>query len=358
MHHPFVNPAVSLDALSAFAKHDQLELPTTYLAALDAVSNVLPQRGSLLELQDLPTIIIPDLHARREMLVTILGTRFSEGPLSGYSIFELLQQGRLQVVCVGDIVHSEKRDHWVVNLDGEWTPELLEREMTYSLGMGAMIMYLKICYPQHFHCLRGNHDDMAMEMGPYRKFVGLKCNDQKEVIEIDGKPVFTADKGESGIVKDWVLTREGWGETFLDAWTRFERALPLFAQGNYYVVTHTLPLIPLSRAELQNPERPREVVKELTSSRGIHPTALEETLDNLGIREKVQRWFYGHTPVPEKHNGGKYEEDLEGLLIRLNNPEKYVFAYVPIAKSEQPFVPTRDIYIKSPEEENTWHLTS
>jgi hypothetical protein len=353
-----VNPASSLKALSAFASRDSLETPETYMAALDAAINIFPKNSSLLYLQDLPTVIVPDLHARREMLIAILGTHFIEGSFSGRSIFELLQQGLINVVCVGDIVHSEKRSNWVINLDGEWTPELLDQEMTRSLGMGAIVMYLKTQYPQHFHCLRGNHDDITMELGPYRKFVGLKYDDQDEVVEIDGKAVFTADKGESGIVKEWVLTREGWGLAFLDAWARFEQALPLFAQGSYYVVTHTLPLISLSAAALQAPDRPHEIVKELTSSRGINRVAIEETLSNLNARENVQHWFYGHTPVSEKKNDGKYEEDLEGLLIRLNNPKKYVFAYVPASYSERRFAPAQDVYIKSPEEGDVWHPIS
>jgi hypothetical protein len=40
-----------------------------------------------------------------------------------------------------------------------------------------------------------------------------------------------------------------------------------------------------------------------------------------------------------------------GLLIRINNPEKYVFAYVPALGDERRFDPTRDVCIKSPAEE-------
>ncbi|GCE22766.1 metallophosphoesterase [Dictyobacter kobayashii] len=339
------NPASTFEMLSDFARHNQLEPVETYRAALEAIVKVLPPPGSLLHLPDLPTLIIPDLHARREMLLAIFQTPLMEGPFAGRQVFELLQQGLINVVCVGDIVHSEERSNWVINLDGEWTPELLDKEMVRSLGAGAMIMYLKLQYPEHFHCLRGNHDDMAAEFGPFRKFVGLKYDEQDEPVLVDGQSVLTADKGESQIVRDWILAREGYGQTFLDAWTQFERALPLFAQGSYYVISHTLPDISFSESDLHDPNKLRNITLALTSNRGINPPAIKSTLDNLGLKDIVQRWFYGHSRVLPEKNGGKYEEDLDGLLVRLNNPKKQVFAYVPLASDERRFDPTRDVYL-------------
>lgn len=115
--------------------------------------------------------------------------------------FDLLQRGLVNVCCVGDIVHSDERFDWVINDNGDWTHELLEKEMLRSLGSAAMIMYLKMQYPEHFHCLRGNHDDMAGELTKdFRKFVGLQFKDD-ECVTIDGSPVVTSDKGESTIVR-------------------------------------------------------------------------------------------------------------------------------------------------------------
>ncbi|HZO71504.1 MAG TPA: metallophosphoesterase [Ktedonobacteraceae bacterium] len=349
---PSENPASTFEALSAFAGRDQLEPPETYREALEAVVEVLPQPGSLLHLPDLPTLIIPDLHARREMLLAVLKMHIAEGSLAGEQVFALLERGHINVVCLGDIVHSEERSHWVINLDGEWTQELLEKEIVRSLGAGAMIMYLKLQFPEHFHCLRGNHDDITEEFGSYRKFVGVRRDEQDELVFVDGRPVLTGDKGEPEIVREWVLAREGWGQDFLDAWAQFERALPLLAQGAYYVMSHTLPSIPISEAALGDPDKRREISLELTSNRKINREAIECTLDSLGLKNRVQRWFYGHTPVPPEKNGGKYEEDLDGLVIRLNNRKQYVLAYVPQSGDERRFVPTKDVYIKSPEEEH------
>ncbi|HET8847146.1 MAG TPA: hypothetical protein VFN35_37140 [Ktedonobacteraceae bacterium] len=345
------NPARSLEALEEFAARTRLEAVETYRATLDATLALLSQTDGLLSLPALPTLIIPDLHARRELLIAILGTQLSDGPHEGQHVFELLQQGHINLVCVGDIVHSEKRADWVINEDGEWTEELLEKEMVRSLGAGMMIMSLKLQYPEHFHCLRGNHDDMAGELvEDFRKFVGLRyAND--ELVFVDGRPVVTGDKGESKIVREWVLGREGWGQSFLTAWSTFEKRLPLFARGSYYVISHTLPFIALSESDIRDPDRPRESSLELTTRRGINEAAILGTLENLGLKEQTRRWFYGHSQVSSEINGGRYEEGLNGLVIRLNNPTQHVFAYVPDSDDQQLFEPARDVYIKTPGEE-------
>lgn len=346
------NPAHSLATLCEFATREQLEEPTTYLAALHAALAILSAQDGLIQLPDLPTIILPDLHARRALLIAVLRTQLADGPYAGRQVFELLQQGLLNVVCVGDIVHSENRHDWVINLDGEWTAELLDREMVHSLGMGAMIMYLKTQYPTHFHCLRGNHDDIAGELcTDFRKFVGLKFATEEEPLDINGRPVVTGDKGESKLVREWVLNREGWGQSFLDAWASFEKALPLFAQAPYFVISHTLPLIPLTASDIRDPQRAREISLELTSRRGINADAVKGTLTQLGIQETTQRWFHGHSQVRPEVNGGKYEENLDGLIVRLNSPKQHVFAYVPASHDERRFDPTQDVFIKAPTEE-------
>lgn len=346
------NPARCFETLKAFAEQEHLETPETYRTALAAVSLVLSQQGGLVRLPDVPTIVIPDLHSRRMMLISILGTQLTDGPLAGRRVFDLIQRGCINIICVGDLMHSEDRHKWVINLDGEWTTELLDKEMVRSLGTATMIMYLKLQFPEHFFCLRGNHDDMAAELNPYRKFVGIRLDEQNELVLVDGRPVLTSDKGESQIIKDWVIEREGWGQMFLDAWTRFERALPLFALGSYYVVTHTLPSIPLSEADLRDPNRSKEVTMELTWNRRINREAIEGTLNNLGITESIQRWFYGHSIVRQETNGGKYEEDLDGLVVRMNNSTCYVFAHVPASQDERRFDPAKDVYIESSSEEH------
>jgi calcineurin-like phosphoesterase family protein len=350
------NLVTSLGELREFADRDCLESPEAYRATLNAVLEALDKEDGLIQLQDLPTIVIPDIHGRRGMLIDILSHYIESGLYQGQQVFELLQKGRINVVCVGDIVHSEERADWVINDNGDWTTELLNKEMVRSLGAAVIIMRLKVQYPAHFHCLRGNHDDIAGELTKdFRKFVGLKF-EKDELVFNNGAPVITAGKGESILVREWILSRgDGWGPSFLDLWGQFDRALPIFAQGTYYVVSHTLPQAPLLEADIRNKQRPREVTFELTSKRGNNRKAIDKTLENLGIKNTIKRWFHGHTHISPQTNGGRYEESLDGLVIRLNNQKNYVFAYVPGSTDSRGFDPTKDVYIKLPTEER-FHL--
>lgn len=349
------NPAQSLGMLREFANRNQIETVETYTSTLEDALAVLSQGDGLVQLADLPTIVIPDLHARRPMLMAILSFCLNEGTYAGRQIFDLLQQGLIIVICVGDIVHSEERSDWVINNDGEWTEELLEREMIRSLGAGLMIMSLKIAYPRHFYCLRGNHDDIAGELSKdFRKFVGLKYDDQGKQVFKDGFPVMTDKRGESVIVRDWILTRQGWGQLFLQKWAQFEKSLPVFARGSYYVISHTLPQIALLEKDIRDINRPIDITLQLTSRRGINETALVGTLENFGIKDIIKHWFHGYTQVSMNTNDGKYEQSPNGMVIRLNNPKCYVFAYVPPSNAEHLFDPSRNVYIKSLAEE-TFH---
>ncbi len=344
------NPARSLGELTEFANRDHLENPETYRAAIDGVLDVLYKEEGLIRLYPSPTIIVPDIHARRGMLIDILSCQLPEGPYAGNRIFELLQKRLINMVCIGDIVHSEVRSDWVINDNGDWTVELLEKEMTRSLGAATIIMYLKMQYPEHFHCLRGNHDDIAGELTEdFRKFVGVRYENNERMM-VNGRPMLTSGKGESKIVREWILMRSGWGPTFLQLWSQFDRALPIFAAGGYYAISHTLPQMSLTVSNMRNKNRPPRITFELTSQRGENREAMYRTLENLGIIHTVRRWFHGHTHVSPETNGGKYQESPDGFLVRINNQSNYVFAYVPGPRDKWPFHPPKDVYIKAPTE--------
>lgn len=353
------NPASSLARLRRFASKEKLEQPKTYRTALTGVLAVLQQETGLVQLQDLPTIIIPDLHSRRGMLIDILSHRLTDGHYAGGQLFELLHAGLINIVCVGDIVHSEERSDWVINENGDWTPELLAKEMIHSLGAAMLIMYLKMQYSAHFHCLRGNHDDIAGELAKdFRKFVGLKFENGELVFE-NGRPVITSNEGESIITRNWILKRgKGWGPAFLDLWGQFDRALPVFAQGSNFVVSHYLPGRALSKEEIEDKNRSREATRQLTSldEKSVQQEAIDQTLENLGLKESALYWFHGHRIVPTTLNEGKYAIGSDGRTVRLNNPKNHVFAYVPGPVDRRQFDPTTDVYIKRPVEQ-TFHTS-
>ena len=69
--------------------------------------------GMLIFNDELPTILVPDLHARYNFLQKLFSYKnlFDKKK----SVYELMQENQLRVICVGDGLHSEKRgkDRWL-----------------------------------------------------------------------------------------------------------------------------------------------------------------------------------------------------------------------------------------------------
>ena len=69
--------------------------------------------GSLIEFNDnLPIIVLPDLHARYDFLQNFLSHKLYKkanvpGITKATSVYQALKNGLINVVCVGDAIHSE-----------------------------------------------------------------------------------------------------------------------------------------------------------------------------------------------------------------------------------------------------------
>ena len=142
--------------------------------------------GGLLDfLQNpLPTIIVPDLHARTYFLKNIFDYKLPKGFLpddfEGTTVLDGIKAGKLRIICIGDAMHSELRgrQRWLDALSEfknnvvngpQMTSEMLE-----NLWILAMILDAKITFPEHFHFLKGNHENIMNDRGggdyPFCKF--------------------------------------------------------------------------------------------------------------------------------------------------------------------------------------------
>lgn len=196
----------------------------SYVDSFRAARQVLQGQGGLVRLKpDLPTVVIPDLHGRRDYLDAVLATR---DPSTGRSYLQMLRQGRVQVVCLGDVMHTEQRgSRWRRRV-----PEpVMRAEMAASLGTLKRIADLKAAHPEHFHLLRGNHDDVGPASG-------------------DGQEVRC-------LPRQIALTRQFLGGRFggemVGELACFFSALPVAAKGNGFVASHAGPMVPVSRRQVE-----------------------------------------------------------------------------------------------------------
>lgn len=286
--------------------------------------------GGVLHLyRDLPTLIIPDLHARMDFIISLMNHRL----FSQETVFESLKNKRLQIVCVGDGMHAESRarQRWqmaMAEFKNDWQDHTnMDQEMYESLGLMEMIMELKCLFPDHFHFLKGNHENIKNESNhgnlPFMKFA------------LEGIMVTS-------------YIKKFYGQKYLERYAVFERNLPLLAIGKNFLVSHAEPARNFSYSEVLNYRQSDEVVLGLTwTDNGSVPqdSAAQMLNDILGpYIAKTALYFGGHRPIQnlfQIRGNGKY--------VQIHNPYKFVVACLDPAGS---IILNKDIIeipIKKPE---------
>lgn len=315
--------------------------------------------GGMIRLNDRPTLIIPDLHARPWFLLHVLayrpelGSREEEvdepedeaavddagaGALAGAAerptVGELLQRGEVQIICVGDGFHGESRaaQRWKKAFK-EFSSKYrrhsaMDEEMRESLGLMEIVMQLKIMHPDSFHFLKGNHENILNEEGrgnhPFRKF---------------------AFEGE--MVREWVL--KFYGEDFINAFAEMEHEFPLLAVDGTFMVSHAEPQRFFSPEEVIRYREYDDVVLGLTwtPNDGAEEGSVEQMISEYCSQPDEARYFGGHRPVQ-----GSYNLRAGDNYIQLHNPGTYSFALVSPGQTPDP---QRDIIELSYDEEAVLH---
>lgn len=296
----------SLAGLKKMADENRLQKPAYYLQAAARVRPIFQKQGGLVQIPgDVPTLILPDLHAQKTYLTAALSQR-----IEGKTAFELLRAGKLNVLCLGDAMHSEQRNQmrWMQaeqDYLGGHQSLALEAEIAESLGLMVMLFELKASYPGHFYFVRGNHEDMDPER-PYSKFTRV---------------------GESNLVKNWV--NRNWGDKFLQQWAATERAMPLMASGASFVGSHAPPERDLTAEEVQ--KRAPAAFRALCwsdNTRWQAGGAEEKSFLSNCARFQVsptRPWVAGHRKVSE----GLFRSQLGGKIIQINPIEGWVMILAP-----------------------------
>ncbi len=261
--------------------------------------------GMLILRQDIPTLIIPDLHGRRDFMMDFLNWNYGSGP-----VLEGLLKDELQIVCVGDGFHTEKRgaQRWQEAFQ-EYALAFkrhrhMDREMADSMGVMVMVMLLKRSFPDNFHFLKGNHENIKNENNlSDRSF---------------GKYAY-----EGAMVREWVEIFLG--QDFLNDWSDFENALPIFVQGDRFLISHAEPLRFHSREEIIEYRSDRTITFDLswTGNDQSEPGTVEAMLNAFLPGVVNSYYFGGHRPVQNLYltrAGGRY--------VQIHNPEREIVALV------------------------------
>lgn len=277
--------------------HDRLTRPS---------SSVGYPGGLIYISKNIPTIIVPDLHARGYFLSNLLDFKIGQD-----SILDLLKLNAIQVVCVGDGFHAERRakDRWLKaseeHANGFANHHYIDLEMNESLGVMKNVISLLIDFPNNFFFLKGNHENILNEDG-------------------DGNYPFGKFTSEGMIVKDWVL--KFYGQEFLMAYSKFEKQLPLLAIGRNFLISHAEPQRFYSYDDILNFHDNPEVIYGLTWTRDDQ--SIKGTVDkmlNLFIGQKKQNnvYFTGHRSI-----SSLYKLRADSKLVQIHNPNLCNVIYI------------------------------
>lgn len=285
--------------------------------------------GGLVELDgSLPTVLLPDIHARPGLLWAALNF-----PLPGQTtVLESIASGAIQFVCLGDYFHGEGRVRmrWRRALeefaDGFRSHRAMDAEMTESLAVLTIIARLKRTFPNRVHLLKGNHENIANESGggnyPFGKYA------------YEGQMVFD--------YLQLVYNRELIARLY-----EFEKRLPLLAIGRYFLITHAEPARFFSREEVIEYRQRDEVIYGLTwtDNGDSEPGAVKAMLDHyLGEEEsKTAFHFGGHRPVTDRYN-----VRAAGRYVQIHNPSRYIMA---LLAPDRPVDLSRDVIELGPTED-------
>jgi hypothetical protein len=258
--------------------------------------------------REIPTLIVPDIHGRMDFLIRVFGYE----PRPGERTLALLAQGGIQVLCLGDGMHAEGRAaaRWRAALgefnDGWRRRENMDEEMRESLGVMAMVMEAKRYFPEHFHFLKGNHENIANESGggnfPFRKFA------------LEGL-----------MVSDYM--RQFYGEEILAEMAAFEKELPLLAVGHGFLASHAEPAELFTEERVIEYRQDADVVAGLTwtDNGEADPDSVPAMLDAyLGEEAQGAYYFGGHRAVE-----GSYRLRAGGRFVQIHDPSRSVIAFCP-----------------------------
>lgn len=286
--------------------------------------NSLNKPGGLLDFPSFafPVVIVPDIHARASFLPKVL-----ECHIKGESVLDLLSRGEIAVVCVGDAFHAESRayERWVLAyrdwIGGVFAGEAMKQEMAESLSTVRIVMEIKKAFPEHFHFLKGNHENIT------NKTAG-------------GDFAFCKFVQEGAMCRDFVQLY--YGEDILHSISLWEMSLPICAVFEDFCISHAEPACFFKREQIVNcrTRGGEEVVAAFTWT--ANGEAEEGSVDQLfeQLRPTAKRegaiWFGGHRSIGRAkclfRQGGRYAQ--------LHNPDAMNFALV---APKRKFDPDKDI---------------
>ncbi|HUW41938.1 MAG TPA: hypothetical protein VMV90_13100 [Rectinemataceae bacterium] len=284
--------------------------------------------GGLLRLPPLPTVLLPDIHARPSLLAETLAWEGPSDAPFGAPLARLLGEGRATLLCLGDLFHTEwegapRRWERALReyLGGYAGHRWMDEEMALALSSLRIVLAAKAAFPGFFHFIKGNHDNIS--------------NDEER-----GDRPFYKFAAEGEMVTAWFDL--AYGPELRARLRQVELEYPVLAVGSNFVASHGEPAFALAPSDVIEYRRRPDVVYGLiwTPNDGAEEGSVERSLEALlgaptagekGPGAKGALWFGGHRPVE-----GRYALRAHGRYVQFHNPGAHQAALLEPGRDPDP----------------------
>ncbi|HMB01428.1 MAG TPA: calcineurin [Spirochaetota bacterium] len=254
------------------------------------------------------TVIIPDIHARLDFLLSLIKADFN----NRNGLLESIAADQTQLLFLGDIFHAEARakKRWLAAgreaAAGFTVHRHADIEMAESLSAYELVLGLKRVFPDKVHILKGNHENIK--------------NSSR-----GGNFPFTKFTRESAITTAWV--KKFYGEEIIGAMARVETGLPVLAVGINFMASHAQPRYFLDRKMVLNYRYNEQVTEYLTwtANGDAAEGSVSRMLSHYLPCRELEKTFYfaGHRVVK-----GLYQTRSAGRFVQIHNPAAFVIAFL------------------------------
>lgn len=260
-----------------------IDLLTSYKCESPVITNIKSK---------LPSIIVPDIHARWKFVV---------------DVFAKYSPNKYNIIFTGDIIHSEGPENkWrqieqyiIRNCGGHFNnvSEAMQEEIDNSCKALELILSFQKQFPDSVFLLRGNHDDISCKIqGDYGKYARV-CM-------------------ESALFREALKVVD---KNLLHAYYQFEKKMPYLYVGHDFLASHTIPDEKWTLKDIKFNDKRTHWSFSWADNTNYSSSCLMHFEGNLGrLGSNARYWFCGHRPVEKDQ---LVRTQCGGKLVQNNHPD-------------------------------------
>ena len=252
----------------------------------------------------LPTIIVPDIHARWEFVNRVL---------------QQYANGSYNIVFTGDLLHSEGdgnkweqiEQYYIRKCEGR--VKVIHPDMKIELDKSfyslQLILEAKQQFPDNIFLLRGNHDDISCRLqGEYGKYARVFL--ESALFRKVGKIAYPE---------------------LIKAYYEYEKYIPYLYIGHDFLASHAIPDERVKTKDLKLNDKRTHWRFSWADNTNYNSSSVYYFNDNIKeLNPMASYWFCGHRPV----YNGLLRLQCNDRLVQNNHPDRWVIIEKPF---EEPY---------------------